>query len=1023
MIFFKTFVRLCKNYLTATIQADKIEIPYFTIKTKEISTSSIQIASALNAGVHGDFKIGPEINLMLFNIVGPYVSVPVKMKVDLKMNASSNWSGETSIGLNGIIGAKAEIKKTIFYDKYNIDYHKELIGDKLTYKYNLPKNLILLSGDGQNGLAGKELPKPITFEVKSSFGIGFPFIPVRFLLENGNGTVQSSFLYTDMFGRVSVNWTLGSNTECKLKAYVLDYENVDIDGSPIYVTAYSSGGATTCENSNLALTINATSTYKYPVASGGTAPYTYSKNGIDFSSVAPQFSLTTYGSFTVYVKDKNQCTRVKTFTVSAPNVCNNSDLTIDIITVSNSLTVNGKKGTAPYVYAIDTQSNYTSNNFYSNLSAGYHTVFVKDANGCIVSSDVKIDANTAASIRASYPAQGASSIALSPNTFQWAAATYTTNQLYDLYLKKGTDAYTLIASNLSTTSFTYNTALLASTAYTWKVAVKGGGTVIDFSEFNFTTASGISTTPTVPVLLQPANGASVYATATFKWTPQAGDFKYDLYLDTNNATTLVAMNLTAAECTVSKLVSGNTYYWKLKIKSTITGATATSAMWSFTVLNSGNTVTDIDGNVYHTVTIGTQTWMVENLNSTKYRNGEPLLSDEWCNYLNDASYGMKYGKLYKWSAVTNIRNLAPLGWHIASDDEWSTLGNYIISNGLNFKEGSGFNMLSGGYKLWDGSFLDIETRGYWWSPIIKGSSYIWNSLYLYSNSSTLSRFSNPNDYSFSVRCVKDDSTNPLNIPTALIPAGTFTMGSPTTEVRRYSDETQHTVTLSAFRMSKYEITNSQYAAFLNAKGIGSNGIWAAAPLYKTQTLIYASSGSYDWSLHYTNNKWVPVTGYETSPVIDVTWYGATEYASYVGGTLPTEAQWEYACRAGTTTPFNTGNFLTNLQANYNWAYPYNGGTNTATTYPGKTQPVGTYAPNAYGLYDMHGNVWEWCADWYGTYPATAQTNPTGAATGSYRVNRGGSWYAYAQDCRSADRSGGRPDDDGGTGGFRVVFVP
>jgi len=254
------------------------------------------------------------------------------------------------------------------------------------------------------------------------------------------------------------------------------------------------------------------------------------------------------------------------------------------------------------------------------------------------------------------------------------------------------------------------------------------------------------------------------------------------------------------------------------------------------------------------------------------------------------------------------------------------------------------------------------------------------------------------------------------MPTSAIPAGTFMMGSPTTEVDRYSDETQHTVTLTAFRMSKFEITNAQYAVFLNAKSIGSNGLYAAGAC-PTQTLIYART------VHYSGSQWVPVVGYENAPVIEVTWYGATEYATYIGGTLPTDAQWEYACRAGTTTPFNTGNFLTNLQANYNWAYPYNGGANTVTTYPDKPQTVGTYAPNAYGLYDMHGNVLEWCADWYGTYPTTAQTNPTGAATGSYRVIRGGTWFNAAQYCRSAYRRYDYPNTWSDGIGFRVVLVP
>jgi len=264
-------------------------------------------------------------------------------------------------------------------------------------------------------------------------------------------------------------------------------------------------------------------------------------------------------------------------------------------------------------------------------------------------------------------------------------------------------------------------------------------------------------------------------------------------------------------------------------------------------------------------------------------------------------------------------------------------------------------------------------------------------------------------------CKKDDPVAMVNIP-----AGTFTMGSPTSEVNHGSDETQFQVTLSAFKMSKYEITNAQYAAFLNAKGIGSDGLYAAGA-YPTQALINASSGSYDFGLHYTGGQWVPAVGYENYPVINVTWYGSAEFATYSGGRLPTEAEWEYACRAGTVTPFNTGACLSDAQANYNWTYPYNTCTNTNTTYPGTTQAVGSYAPNAYGLYDMHGNVWEWCSDWYGTYPPTAQTNPTGALSGSSRVYRGGSWCSYAQICRSARRDVSRPDDSYSCIGFRLVL--
>ena len=264
------------------------------------------------------------------------------------------------------------------------------------------------------------------------------------------------------------------------------------------------------------------------------------------------------------------------------------------------------------------------------------------------------------------------------------------------------------------------------------------------------------------------------------------------------------------------------------------------------------------------------------------------------------------------------------------------------------------------------------------------------------------------------------------IATANIPAGTFVMGSPVTEVGRNADEVQHTVTLSAFRMSKKEITNAQFADFLNARGVDEFGVWDKAPIYKGQILVCESSVSgaimyADYGLHFEDNKWVPVKGYENYPAIYLSWFGAAEYAAYVGGSLPTEAQWEYACRAGTTTVFNTGDFLTNLQANYDWKYPYNGGVNTVNVGPGLNSPVGSYAPNAWGLYDMHGNNNEWCSDWYGAYPTTAVTNPTGPATGTLRVVRSGNFRRFATSSRSAVRNSGSCEFMGVGTGVRVVF--
>lgn len=262
------------------------------------------------------------------------------------------------------------------------------------------------------------------------------------------------------------------------------------------------------------------------------------------------------------------------------------------------------------------------------------------------------------------------------------------------------------------------------------------------------------------------------------------------------------------------------------------------------------------------------------------------------------------------------------------------------------------------------------------------------------------------------------STNPAVIPliieTTLIPAGTFIMGSPESEPGRDNNEVQHLVTLSTFRMSKYEITNAQYAAFLNAK---------YPPGTAPNQALFGSNSIY--GIKMAEKGWQPQDNMDNFPVVDVTWYGASEFAAYAGGRLPTEAEWEYACRGNTSTTFNTGNCLSNSQANYWWAYPFTGCINNITNCPGKTQAVNSYSPNAFGLYNMHGNVWEWCSDWYDAYPTTPQTNPTGPASGLTHVLRGGGWYSDAQVCRSAYRNYFEPDYFGKTGnyGFRLAFAP
>ena len=188
-------------------------------------------------------------------------------------------------------------------------------------------------------------------------------------------------------------------------------------------------------------------------------------------------------------------------------------------------------------------------------------------------------------------------------------------------------------------------------------------------------------------------------------------------------------------------------------------------------------------------------------------------------------------------------------------------------------------------------------------------------------------------------------------------------------------EPKHEVSLSAFKMSAYEVTFEQYDAFCVATKREKPG----------------------------DKGW----GRGKHPVINVSWDDATAFAKWMVCRLPTEAEWEYACRAGSTTPFNTGKDLTTSQANYR---------------SNKTTAVGSFAANAWGLYDMHGNVWEWCSDLYADYPSSPQTNPAGASKGSQRIYRGGCWESSRHSCLTAYRNHMNSGYCCGSIGFRLVSL-
>jgi formylglycine-generating enzyme required for sulfatase activity len=209
------------------------------------------------------------------------------------------------------------------------------------------------------------------------------------------------------------------------------------------------------------------------------------------------------------------------------------------------------------------------------------------------------------------------------------------------------------------------------------------------------------------------------------------------------------------------------------------------------------------------------------------------------------------------------------------------------------------------------------------------------------------------------------------------PPGSFTMGSDASESGRRADENETVVYISkGFFLGKYEVTNEQWAAIYGSYG-GPNG-WVGLNLPATSI---SWENAQDFIARLNESE-------EAKNNLPEGW-------SY---SLPTEAEWEYACKAGSTTRFSWGNDINSSKANYNWSGSWNSGDDAQ-----RTISVGQFSPNQWGFYDMHGNVLEWTLDWYGPYPNSPSTDPKGPSFGSQRVNRGGSWYNSGNDLRSSRR--------------------
>jgi len=249
----------------------------------------------------------------------------------------------------------------------------------------------------------------------------------------------------------------------------------------------------------------------------------------------------------------------------------------------------------------------------------------------------------------------------------------------------------------------------------------------------------------------------------------------------------------------------------------------------------------------------------------------------------------------------------------------------------------------------------------------------------------------------------------------LVPGGTFDMGSPDGERQRQRDETRRSVTVSAFYVDPYEVTQQDYRALM-----GEN-----PSHFQGDDLPVESVTWYD-AIEYCNRLSL---ARGLTPVYTVDGDAVSWDRSANGYRLLTEAEWEYAARAGTDTVFQAGNQITSFNANFEGSYPYlieenyvrrRDSSVVTSENRGRTIAVDSLLPNGFGLYNMYGNVSEWCFDYYGEYDASQTVDPVGPASGSLRVNRGGGYNDFAKQLRSAYRSATTPDTTEWNLGFRVA---
>lgn len=735
----------------------------------------------LRGNLTQEFEIGPTVSFKVFGVVGPFIEA--KLVEDLSLCAGANlegagWQANLNIGGSISVGAKAEI---VSIDLFQV----KKTWKKDFYQIQFPSKLSYVSGNNQYYEKDTRLAKKLTVKAKSNTGFVIPGALVHFVPKNG-GSVSNSYVIADAAGEVSTYWTPGGEKTSALEAVALDCQGENLNKSPITFFAFSNASGLVCANSSLFASLEHHDVYgpNYYKLKGNTGvkPYTYSTNGIDYSSTAPRLysydylnTLTDAGkTYMYYVKDNKGCVAVTSYTVGS---CKNSSLVLNTAVAGNVITANATGGNAPYTFALDNvNGNYTTENIFPNISVGSHILFVKDDGGCVRSKTEYMLARippiiadfTINKVKAAIGSVVQfSDMSNNASAWQWDFGDGSTSKLQD-----PTHSYASVGN--------YSVKLVSSNATSSATLLKNNLIEVGL----------------IPEAIFTADITSIKLGDSVSFTNKSTNAPTSVVWDFGDGTMSSSFNPTHTYTSSGK--------FSVKLVAINAYGSDNVTQVDYINVSEATSFTDArDGHVYNFVKIGNQTWMTENL-AYLPSVSSPLAADYWDptstpKYFVYEYFGIdtseaklsqnfiNYGVYYN---VPATESAAPAGWHIPTAAEWQELIDFTTTNGHTGSEGNAlkscrqaFSPLAGAcatedHPRWDADELNYGTndfgfsalpggeasgemgwpgnRGIWWGRSIDSSSADVPYFFLESNSGLagLNKW-NMSVLGLSIRCVKD----------------------------------------------------------------------------------------------------------------------------------------------------------------------------------------------------------------------------------------------------------------------------